>query len=919
MVHPKTIVVKASVIILLIACGILQDVFAGDKSEQSIIPDPVTGSFLELNYLSSPMSFTTITQRDISESGARNLTELLEIYVPGFQYMFNPYYGTLWGMRGISNDRNTKFIVLVNNHKLNMQSRDGFKSELVLGMLGDIERIEVLRGPASLVYGSGAIAGIVNIITRGDEVDTTEIAYSRGTFKEDELDSYFSRKVGSNSFVRGTFGWRKSDGLGRHDSRIYGKPGWPFPDSIYITDLNDTLNSEDIVTTGVPSEGSYGSTPGNYKLGFDWDWHINSRRKLKAYLRFTRQVENVGGWVIVDPWPQIEGSPLLKDLDTSIYVSTYHGSVVTKIEEGIDNIGTYRIITTADTPSPSRVYTPDTIMVYDSNGNFLGVSKDGKKFIPVYVEEEKNRKVDGETVTPKNTFWNSTESWGQNRLQHINDNLMLSLNYNQQLPENRFNVKHNVSVDFGFDKVKSVTGYEKLDGYEGLSIGKDNKFEEFNEQRMSVEVTYLVKPDDYNKKGIGWQIALGTEGNADAFGVGGHEWKGVKARKVIEDKEFFTGSIFGEMFLSRFSMNSEWTYNLNVGGRVTGSNRNLISREYIVEKKGFGAGMIGDGKLGLGIIPTSLFGVVEQSYKLFIETSQKYGSADAYLANRYNYQENGVLYDTAYLLDNNPNEMIYPIDGLDINIKPEINKTMEFSMTHSIYNRMFLLNSVSVGKVENLLAWSQKLYRVINSRNYNYFNVDTDFRFSNKKVTFGINHTYQRPWKAVSSDWIFFNKKDSVTQVEWESDAVQNMVGQAITADGKHFLNLSTNVSKLYATWRPFHWISLHSDCRLFWGIPGRDTIQNSDAGRNFTYWGIGNAGGVITKVDASIHFKFSSFVSLSLYGYNLLGVDNGEANMKNNKLVRNTLRMLYIADHGNSGLVSTDQQSFAAKMTVAF
>ena len=55
-----------------------------------------SGSFLELNLEKTPASITVISREMIKISGARNITELLEIYVPGFQYMFNKWNGTLW-------------------------------------------------------------------------------------------------------------------------------------------------------------------------------------------------------------------------------------------------------------------------------------------------------------------------------------------------------------------------------------------------------------------------------------------------------------------------------------------------------------------------------------------------------------------------------------------------------------------------------------------------------------------------------------------------------------------------------------------------------------------------------------------------------------------------------------------------------
>lgn len=93
-----------------------------------------TGSFLELDLKKSPLSMTVITRDQVTASGARHLTELLEIYVPGFQYMYNKWNGEIWGMRGVAADRNTKFIFLVNGHKMNHESRDGAMSELNLGL-----------------------------------------------------------------------------------------------------------------------------------------------------------------------------------------------------------------------------------------------------------------------------------------------------------------------------------------------------------------------------------------------------------------------------------------------------------------------------------------------------------------------------------------------------------------------------------------------------------------------------------------------------------------------------------------------------------------------------------------------------------------------------------------------------------------
>lgn len=255
-----------------------------------------TGSFLELDLSKSPLSMTLIDRTKIRTSGARHLSELLEVYVPGFQYMFNKWNGALWGMRGVANDRNTKFIFLVNGHKMNTEARDGAFQETELGLLGDIERVEVLRGPAGLVYGSGAIAGIVNVVTRTSDKDQTEVEADFGTGSNFAQKSWgvdaraFSVPAEGQSIVA-TLGFRQSEGVGNGISRIYGMGSWPFPGNQYVTN-------------GVPTDGSYGATPGNWRTSLDWKWN-----DFRLYTRVTHQVSEAGGFFIRDPWAGVAGAP----------------------------------------------------------------------------------------------------------------------------------------------------------------------------------------------------------------------------------------------------------------------------------------------------------------------------------------------------------------------------------------------------------------------------------------------------------------------------------------------------------------------------------------------------------------------------------------------------------------------------------
>lgn len=265
--------------------------------EQLIDSTVSIGSFLDLDIRHSPVSISVITADQIQNSGARHLSELLEIYVPGFQYMYNKWNGIIWGMRGVAADRNTKFIFLVNGHKMNTESRDGAFSELNLGFLSDLEKVEVLRGPSGLVYGSGSIAGVINLVTKRyiQDKKLLETGIETWSLKTGGSTDNFtvSERLNNGGTIQLYGGIKWSQGSGMETPHIYGRPSWPSPQT-----------RADHPTTGIPATGSSWDTPGNFI--FSTDYQIKNWR---AYARVTHQVTNAAGMFVMDPWPEIAGVP----------------------------------------------------------------------------------------------------------------------------------------------------------------------------------------------------------------------------------------------------------------------------------------------------------------------------------------------------------------------------------------------------------------------------------------------------------------------------------------------------------------------------------------------------------------------------------------------------------------------------------
>jgi outer membrane receptor protein involved in Fe transport len=124
----------------------------------------------------APAVAQVITKEDLERNGVRTLGEALSM-LPGF-YMSSREWGTQPYLRGVSNS----ILFLYDSVPLtsdNTKTVNPLDEEL---SLGPIERIEVIRGPGSVLWGPDAFAGIVNIVPkRGRDVDGVELNLRGGT------------------------------------------------------------------------------------------------------------------------------------------------------------------------------------------------------------------------------------------------------------------------------------------------------------------------------------------------------------------------------------------------------------------------------------------------------------------------------------------------------------------------------------------------------------------------------------------------------------------------------------------------------------------------------------------------------------------------------------------------------------------
>jgi outer membrane receptor for ferrienterochelin and colicin len=172
----------AAAFLLLLPAGAL-DAQTPDWSLDSLLNAPVSAaSKYKQSSTHAPASITVLTAEDIRDNAFTNLEEALES-VRGF-YVSNDRNYPYLGVRGFSRpaDYNNRVLLLVDGHTLNEQTWGGAPTGTDFPInLDAIERIEIVRGPGSALYGTSAMFAVVNIVTKtGIELDATRISARGG-------------------------------------------------------------------------------------------------------------------------------------------------------------------------------------------------------------------------------------------------------------------------------------------------------------------------------------------------------------------------------------------------------------------------------------------------------------------------------------------------------------------------------------------------------------------------------------------------------------------------------------------------------------------------------------------------------------------------------------------------------------------
>ncbi len=236
----------------------------------------VTATKTEQDIEDVTQSVTVITADEIRKSGATTATEIIE-RATGVEVNDLGPNGSEIGI-SIRGSSSTEVLVLLDGIRLNSAGVGGFDMSDIPVPLENIDRIEIVRGPASALYGADALGGVVNIITKKPAGLESTITSAGGSY------GYWTLG-GDNSSGIGKFysdlsvneerdsGYRINSDLDKTTTGA--KLGYDFSKD---SSLEATVNYVE-KTIGVPGPISYPST-----LAREWDRCIDTALTYKVKL-----------------------------------------------------------------------------------------------------------------------------------------------------------------------------------------------------------------------------------------------------------------------------------------------------------------------------------------------------------------------------------------------------------------------------------------------------------------------------------------------------------------------------------------------------------------------------------------------------------------------------------------------------------
>ena len=156
----------------------LADEYASELDYYQALPTVLSASRMPQPLSEAPNAMTVIDRRMIVASGFRSIADLFKL-VPGMYVSYYKGSQPIVSYHGATDQYSRRMQVLIDGRSVYLPPMNTVDWADLPITVDDIERIEVIRGPAAASYGANSTQGVINIITR-DAMDGKSVSYTHG-------------------------------------------------------------------------------------------------------------------------------------------------------------------------------------------------------------------------------------------------------------------------------------------------------------------------------------------------------------------------------------------------------------------------------------------------------------------------------------------------------------------------------------------------------------------------------------------------------------------------------------------------------------------------------------------------------------------------------------------------------------------
>ena len=233
-----------------------------EQSAETVEKIQVTGSRIQRTDIESPVPITVIGRNEILSIGAINAADVLNqspVSIASSDQSNSSFSTTAVGLNttALRNLGESRTLVLVNGRRFvsGVSPSSGYAVDLNSIPASMIERIEILKSASSAIYGSDAVAGVVNIITRSD-FEGVEVNVTSGISGESDREKNAINITAGNSWDSGSvtiaMGYDDDKGLKASD-RDFSR----YDQAVFLDENGDEY--VDIQNSSYPPQGRVGS------------------------------------------------------------------------------------------------------------------------------------------------------------------------------------------------------------------------------------------------------------------------------------------------------------------------------------------------------------------------------------------------------------------------------------------------------------------------------------------------------------------------------------------------------------------------------------------------------------------------------------------------------------------------------------